>query len=91
MIEKWGIKSSELLHIVRNRFIKSCIKIDNRIIKENETEQEIEGSLAFYTEEDETDEDAVLHFLFKAIDIREFEGKIARGELLGFVLSKGNI
>jgi Ca2+/Na+ antiporter len=73
LIGKWGILSSDLLHIVRARRIIALTPDKDTYKIANETEEEFEKSIAFHAKENEIEEDTVLRFRFRARDIRAFE------------------
>ncbi|MCJ7664829.1 MAG: hypothetical protein MUO24_11405 [Desulfobacterales bacterium] len=73
LIGKWGILSSDLLHMVRARRIIALTPDEDTYKIANETEQEFEKSIAFYSRENEIEEDTVLRFRFRPQDIRGFE------------------
>jgi len=73
LIEKWGILSSDLLHLVRARRIIALTPDKGTYKIANETEEEFEKSIALHSKENEIEEDTVLRFRFRPRDIRAFE------------------
>ena len=73
LIEKWGIPSEDLLHIVRARRIIALTPDKGTYKIANETEEEFEKNIALHSKENEIEEDTVLRFRFRPRDIRAFE------------------
>lgn len=73
LISKWGILSSDLLHIVEARRIIALTPDEGTYKIANKTEEEFEKNITFYSRENEIDEDTVLRFRFRPQDILAFE------------------
>ena len=76
LINKWEITPQIFLYIVKKQLIDAYAPDQDAVV--NETEDKLEDSLGFYSEENETDEDRIARFRFKQKDIIRFE-KIAEG------------
>lgn len=71
LIEKWHIRPSDLLNMVRDRLLDAYAPDVEDIL--NKTETDLERSLGFYSEDNETDEDTVARFRFTPRDISRVE------------------
>ncbi len=71
LIEKWQIRLSDLLSMVKYRLIDAYAPDTEDIV--NKTETDFERSMGFYSEDNETDEDTVTRFRFTPRDICRVE------------------